>query len=118
MLFAAASAIGLTWNSQQIGHMTGAPPLAAPIQAQSDLVIQSLSISPKSGPAGSSVTVNLTIRNQGSGTANASTTNIRLAASSSNVTTSDPLLASISTPSISPGATNTISRAVTNVSST
>jgi hypothetical protein len=113
MLFAAASAIGLAWNSQQTGHMTALSPAAAPVQAQSDLVIQSLSVSPTSGPAGSSVTVNLTIRNQGSGTASASTTNIRLATSSSNVTTSDPLLASVSTPSISPGATNTINRTVT-----
>ncbi|MBI3245244.1 MAG: hypothetical protein HYZ50_01915 [Deltaproteobacteria bacterium] len=80
---------------------------------QSDLVIQNLVVSPSSGVAGASVTASFTIRNQGSGTANASTTNIRLATSSTNVTTSDPLLATVSTPSLAQGETQNVSRSVT-----
>jgi len=81
--------------------------------AQSDLVIQNLSVSPTSSLAESSVTVSFTIYNQGSGTANANTTNIRLNTSSGNVTTSDPLLASFSIPSIAAGSTYNVSRTVT-----
>lgn len=46
--------------------------------AQSDLLIQNLSITPTSGLSGSSATMSFAIYNQGSGTANASTTNIRI----------------------------------------
>gem|GEM_PF-1959922 len=81
--------------------------------ARSDLIVQNLSVSPTSGWAGSNATVSFTIRNQGNGTANASTTNIRLNTSSSNVTTGDRLLASISTPSIGAGGTYTVSQSVT-----
>lgn len=80
---------------------------------QSDLVVENLSVNPTSDSAGSQVIVSFGIRNQGIGAANASTTNIRLAASSTDVTTSDPLLASISTPSIAGGDTFTVSQPVT-----
>ncbi len=81
--------------------------------SQSDLTIQNLSGNPPSGPLGSGITVSFTIYNQGSGTANASTANIRINISSSGVTTSDPLLDSISVPSIAPGDTYNVSQSVT-----
>jgi uncharacterized protein (TIGR03437 family) len=81
--------------------------------AQSDLVIQNLAVTPQSGAAGARVTLSFTIRNQGNGAASASTTNIRLNTSSSNVTTGDPLLAGISTPAIPAGGAYQISRTVT-----
>jgi len=81
--------------------------------AQSDLIIRNLTVNPNSGSGGSSATVSFTIYNQGSGTANASTTNIRINTSSTNVTTSDPLLTSISTPSISAGGSYNVSQTVT-----
>src|SRR4029077_699021 len=65
---------------------------------QSDLAVRNLTVTPTSGPSNSITTVNFTIYNQGSGTANPSTTNIRLNTSSSSVTSSDALLASISIP--------------------
>ncbi|MEP9411767.1 MAG: hypothetical protein HRF42_10270 [Candidatus Brocadia sp.] len=80
---------------------------------KSDLVIQNLTVSPNSGYAGSSATVSFTIYNQGGGTANPSTTNIRINTSSGNVTTSDPLLASISIPSIPAGGSYPVSQTVT-----
>jgi len=83
------------------------------ITTPSDLIIQNLRVSPTSGQARSSVTVSFTIYNQGSGTANANTTNIRLNTTAGNVTTSDPLLASLSIPSISAGSTYNVSRIVT-----
>jgi uncharacterized membrane protein len=79
----------------------------------SDLIPQNLAVTPNLGPAGSNATVSFTIRNQGSGTAKESTTNIRINTSSSNVTKDDPLLASINIPSISPGGTYTVSQPVT-----
>jgi|GEM_PF-2575028 len=89
--------------------------LAAPAlarAAQSDLIVQNLSVSPASGRAGSSIAISFTIRNQGSGGANASTTHIRISNSTLNVTTSDPLLALISTPSITQGGVYQVSRTV------
>jgi subtilase family serine protease len=82
-------------------------------EAQSDLVVENLVVNPTSGAAGISATVSFMIRNQGSATANASTTNIRLSSSSSNVTTNDPLLATVSTPSLAQGETQNVSRNVT-----
>ena len=81
-------------------------------QLPSDLVVENLSVTPNSGEPGSNATVSFTIRNNG-GVAYPSRTNIRLSASSSNVTTNDPLLASIATPRIDPGATYPVSQGVT-----
>jgi PKD repeat protein len=44
-----------------------------------DLVVQNFSVSPSSGPAGTSVNVTFTIRNTGGGAAAPSRTNLRLA---------------------------------------
>lgn len=65
----------------------------------SDLVVENLSISPGSGEPGSTATVSFKIRNNGD-IAYPSHTNIRLSASSSNVTVNDTLLASIEIPLI------------------
>src|SRR4029077_3060272 len=81
--------------------------------AQSDLIPLSLTVTPTSGASGSTVTVNFTIYNQGSGASNPSTTHIRLNTSSSSVTTSDALLASLSIPALSAGASYNISQPVT-----
>ncbi len=78
-----------------------------------DLVVQNLAVSPTSGAAGSAATVSFTIRNPGTATAGASTTNLRLATSGSTVTTSDPLLATLNTPSLAAGATTTVTQGVT-----
>ena len=67
---------------------------------QSDLIIKNLKINPSSGSSGSIVTVDFTIYNQGSGTANTSTTNIRMNTSALKVASTDSLLTSISIPEI------------------
>ncbi len=87
--------------------------VAPPANAQSDLVIQNLTVNPTSGAAGSNATVSFTIRNQGGGTASASTTNVRINSSSINVVASDPLLITLSTPSIAAGGTQDVSQPVT-----
>jgi len=79
----------------------------------SDLIVQNLSITPNSGPPGSNVNVSFTIYNQGSGTANANTTNIRIKSTTGNPTTSDPLLASLSIPSIAAGGSYNVNQSVT-----
>ena len=84
---------------------------AAP--SQSDLVVQSLGVTPGSGPPGSSVTLSLTIKNQGSGTASASTANLRLSTSASTVTTSDLLVAQLGVPAITAGGAFSVDEAVT-----
>src|SRR6185436_3896449 len=71
------------------------------------------SVSPGSGAAGSSATVSVTLRNQGTGTASASTTRLRINTSSSNVTTSDPILTEVSAPALSAGQSSTANIPVT-----
>ncbi len=83
------------------------------VVAQSDLVVQNLTVSPSSGTAGSSATVSFTVYNQGNGTANASTARIRINTSSSSVLTSDTLLATVSVPGISSGGSYSVSQSVT-----
>jgi hypothetical protein len=83
------------------------------IYPQSDLTVSNLSVSPASGSAGTKVTVSFSISNVGKGPSGASTTNIRINQSSSDVTPSNTKLASISVPSISSGATSTFTNAVT-----
>src|SRR4029077_14196150 len=81
--------------------------------AQSDLITQSLIVTPTSGAPGSAAIVNFAIYNQGGGTSNPTTTHIRFNTSPSSVTTSDPLLASFSVPAISPGGYYNVSQSVT-----
>ncbi len=81
--------------------------------AQPDLVPQSLSVTPSSVCGGGAATASFTVRNQGVGYADASRTNIRINTSSTGVTTSDPLLASVITPALTPGATTPHSVPVT-----
>jgi hypothetical protein len=85
-------------------NVTGTPP---------DLVVQNFSVSPSSGPAGTSVNVTFTIRNTGGGAAAPSRTNLRLATSSGNVTTGDPLLTSIDVPSLASNGTHPVNVNVT-----
>jgi PKD repeat protein len=73
-----------------------------------DLIPQSFTASP-SGNAGSNVSYSVTIQNQGTGPANASTTEFRLSASSVAPGSSDPLLLSLATPAIAAGGTTTLS---------
>ena len=83
------------------------------IPPQSDLIIKNLKINPSSGLSGSSVTVDFTIYNQGSGTANASTTNIRMSASALSVASTDSLLTSISIPEIAGGGSYYVTKNLT-----
>jgi hypothetical protein len=83
------------------------------VGGQSDLIVQSISVSPTSGVAGSGATVSVTIYNQGAGTAGSSTTRLRINTSSSNVTTSDPIIAEMNAPSISAGQSYSTSIPVT-----
>jgi len=86
--------------------------VSAPIQLP-DLVVSSLSVSPTSGLAGSSATVNLTVKNNGPGAAPSGTVcRIRLA-SSTTIKASDPLLDTFTVGSLSSGQTRTYSRTVT-----
>lgn len=87
--------------------------VAFTVKASSDLIVQSISVSPASGKAGSKPTVTVVIKNQGTGSSSSCTTNLRFAKSSSTVTTSDTLLVGLSTPAISPGATKTLTYTVT-----
>src|ERR1051325_9436970 len=86
---------------------------AAPLLALSDLVVQSISVTPASGAAGSGATVSVTLRNQGPGTASSSTTRLRINTSSLNVTTSDPILTEVGAPSIASGQTYSANIGVT-----
>jgi hypothetical protein len=83
-----------------------APPVA-------DLVVQNLSASPTSAQAGQNVTITFSMKNQGGGTAANSTTNLRISRSSTNVTTSDPLLTSVSVDFLASNATRAYSPLVT-----
>ncbi len=56
------------------------------------------------GPAGSSATVSFTVRNEGGTDAPATQTNVRLSTSDTDVTTDDPLLATITTPAVAANA--------------
>ncbi|HVT30714.1 MAG TPA: GH25 family lysozyme, partial [Lacipirellulaceae bacterium] len=78
-----------------------------------DLIAQNLTITPGSGSAGSSVNLSFTIANVGGSAANPSTANIRLASSNSGVTTTDPLLTSISVPTVAPSGTFPVKLSVT-----
>ncbi len=79
---------------------------------QSDLIPLGLKVNPTSGLAGSNTSVSFVIYNQGTRTANASTTDIRITTSNSNVTTSDPLLASINIPILPVDTTYPVTQSV------
>ena len=70
-----------------------------------DLVVEYLSVNPASGGPGTRVHVTASIRNAGTAASLPSKTNIRLASSSSMVTTSDFLFAALSTPALAAGST-------------
>ena len=65
-----------------------------------DLIPTNLVVSPAEGFPGSSTTVSFTVQNIGSGDAPATQTNVRLSTSPTEVTTTDPLLATLSTPAV------------------
>ena len=79
---------------------------------KSDLIVQNLAVNPNHGLPGSNATISFTIYNQGSGTANASTTRIRIRGSTGNPTYTDPLLATLSIPSIPAGGSYNINQSV------
>ena len=72
-----------------------------------DLIPQSISLSSGSLTAGGTETVTVVVKNQGSATAGATTTMVRLNNNPSLSSTSDPQVA-LSTPSIAPGGTATV----------
>ena len=69
-----------------------------------DLVPLNLAVSPTEGDPGSSATVTFTVANVGGEGAPATQTNVRLSTSATEVTTDDPLLATITTPALAAGA--------------
>jgi uncharacterized protein (TIGR03437 family) len=85
-----------------------------------DLIPQNLSLSPSSVAAGGTLTVSFTIKNQGTATAAATTTRLRLGTSGTSSSSSNTVatLADIATPSLAAGATQSFSQAVTIPSST
>jgi subtilase family serine protease len=80
--------------------------------SQPDLIPQSISLSSSSLTVGGTETITVVVKNQGSGTAAATTTMIRLNKDPSNSSTSDPQVA-VSTPSIAPGGTATVQASFT-----
>ncbi|HVT17502.1 MAG TPA: CARDB domain-containing protein [Thermoanaerobaculia bacterium] len=93
-----------TANQSNINNDRGVTPFTVTgTQQQSDLIVQSISVNPTSGPVGSGATVSVTLYNQGPGTALQSTTRLRINQSQSNVTTSDPILTEVSAPAINSG---------------
>jgi murein DD-endopeptidase MepM/ murein hydrolase activator NlpD/subtilase family serine protease len=79
--------------------------VAAPASAAPDLVVDSLTVSPGSGPNGTTVRVTATIRNQGNAEAPASVTRVRINQSSTSVgPADDAICGSVATPVLAPGA--------------
>jgi subtilase family serine protease len=85
--------------------------LTRTIQVGTDLAISSLSV-PMTAAAGQAITVSDTTRNQGAGTADASTTTLYLS-SDTVVGASDIVLGSRAVPLLAPGATDSASTVVT-----
>lgn len=73
-----------------------------------DLITQNFNMSPNPVNAGSNLAISFDVKNQGGSTSNACTTNVRINQSSSSVSSSDPLIASLSTPSLAANATTTL----------
>jgi hypothetical protein len=83
-------------------------------QAQSDLVLQNLTVTPTTLESGSAATVAFTIRNVGLGIAYPSSANIRLNSSSTGVTINDtPLVIGVNTPGLAPSETFPVTLSVT-----
>jgi len=78
--------------------------IASPATAAPDLVVQNLAVDPSSGANGTVVHLTMDIKNQGSSSALASTTRVRINQDSSSVTSTDPILCNISTPSLAAGS--------------
>jgi len=77
-----------------------------------DLVISSITASPTSGNPGDSISVTVVVHNNGPGSAAASTTRIRLAASTT-IATTDPLLDTFTASALPSGQSQTYIRSVT-----
>ncbi|MBZ5535207.1 MAG: hypothetical protein LAO31_04560 [Acidobacteriia bacterium] len=69
------------------------------------LKVQNVLVTPDSGPTATRISVGFTISNQGNGTASPSTVFLRLNTSTTSVSASDFLLATLQTPVIGPGTT-------------
>lgn len=83
-------------------------------QAQSDLVIQNLSVTPNSGEPGSTATIAFTIRNTGLGIAYPSSANVRLNSFVTGVAANDtPLVIGVDVPQLDLNEPFAISRLVT-----
>ena len=79
------------------------PWLTSPVKIggdRPDLVPASLFVGPASAPPGEFVAISFTARNEGAAPAAASTAEVRLSTSSATVSSTDPLLATISTPTL------------------
>ncbi len=77
-----------------------------------DLVVEDLSIDPNSGTIGDNIRIRFKIHNQGEQKASASKTDVRINESNSDVTTSDKLLFSVSTPVINANSSYEVDEAV------
>jgi hypothetical protein len=75
------------------------------VSQQADLLVQSITVNPASGPAGSTAVLTVTVRNAGTSSAAASTTQVRITAGNAGATTSDPLLYQMEIPPVAAGAT-------------
>lgn len=103
-----------------VGPNPPAPPPAPPVDplppappaGTADLYITQLRVAPTTAAPGGELTVNFSITNGGTARAGASLTRIRINQNSQNVTTSDALLAELSTPAIAAGASSQVERAV------
>src|SRR5207249_3397107 len=71
--------------------------------AGADLIVENLSVQPAGASPGSEAVVSFTVRNQGSGGAAASSTNVRLTNLGTNPTSDDPLLLAVGIPSLAVG---------------
>ena len=70
-----------------------------------NLKVQNVLVTPDSGPTATHISVAFTIANQGNGTASPTTVSLRLNTSTTSVSASDFLLATVQSPVIGPGAT-------------
>ena len=78
-----------------------------------DVFPRGLTVTPASGPTGTLVTISFTITNSGGTAASSFTSNVRIAHSSTNVTSSDPLLFSVTTMQVAAYGFTNISRTAT-----
>ena len=86
--------------------------------SRADLLAENVSLNRSSAAPGDSVTVTVTIRNQGGSAAGQSVTRFRLSQSASGSSLSDPVLTDVTTPSLSAGQSASLSTTVTVPSNT